>query len=1092
MEKFKNIEFYGDDIRIVRDGEIAEELGRITPDEMINILTEYAIENGIEEAAELLQTDKLIIKDYDAYNEFQNAIEPEIQERIDSYKKEQENIRLNVKKLYITEDTTDDTCYIEYNDGAIKRTLNENAQEELAERGYTKEQIDDITEHLSKEEEKKFIEEHGISNSQNAQDENNHHLNIKKVYIHENILWADYFIQYEDDTIKKVSKEEALQEITKYAKENNLSDEEIEQKGILEEIDEGQLQELMKQSQQPVVIDSFLIYEDLETKEIRGRIYYQDGTIEEKTEEEIQEAIQKYMEENNFESEEELEKAGILEKRLYEDDLDLSNIENFYYYFPNDDENEEAKGIICYKDGAIETVSKKELLDTINLYMEENDINDLDELIQKGKIDRLSEEEVYDLLDESKGKDNIKKEIGKIVFFSYVNANKEIVTRAMIYYTDGSSIEKSREEAEEEILKIKRANKIESTEQLFKEGFLECVTANDLYNNHENYQEEAKNYKRNKKKHHPLKWIINKLKTNKVVRWISISLASLLVLGAGAGTCKLIHNSIVGTMKNQNNLEDDNNQDKNEQEVNNMEREDFSAYNYDELIQRCKTNPTRQAAIKTIYNFINDYNLNSAYTYKEEKSSAKLSHTVDEVSAMYLLYNDISAETINKIYQQTNLTASQLRNDLINAQKQDSLAHNIQTRTLSKDRLFIEKKDKDLYNKYEKIFIDMNNTSDYAKKKEYKKTFYDTVRKDLNGMSSNSYENVDSSKIVIKEFVDAMKRVKINVNNKLTDQEEKYIDGILENVIDQKIKDIDARQNARNIAESIYFGDELLPDPNPYYEEFKKAIITELESKGSYYTTEDNRDISSYKSFKTNTKPKKEDQEKNKKEEKVNKENHTQTAPRKKEAQPQTQSTPTATTPQSNPEVPANNDIPQQQETIIEENKAKRIEIIEEIDDEGPRRDDVRDEFDDDDFKNPDTNSIVTPDDALSILDDVRRPSKDHLNSNIINTGIDEITSESINQNPTELIPSGMEDSTIEYVSPDEAQTNDGPLNETIVEFDSDKIDEQGNLSDQYTDVSTDSNAIYQTNNSEMIAEYLIAQMEQQADNYVEEDQLVR
>ncbi len=1001
MKEFKNIEFSSDDIRIVYEGAIADELGRITREEMIDLLTDFAINNNIQKADDIIKMDDvLILKDHGAYKSFKDEISPRIQKRIDSFKEEQSS----------------------------------------------------------------------------------NHFNLKKLYIYEDILEAEYFIQFEDDTIKKISKDEALEEMKKYARENNLSVEQIEQMKIIEQIDKEQslalnYQMLNQQSgdeDDDLAIAYFLIYQDQETGEIKGRIYYQNDTSEEKTETEIQEEIKRYMEENGFESEEELEKEGILVKVFPA--IDNLDIEKFYYYFPNDDEeNEEAKGMICYQDGTIEEVSKKELADKALSYMEANNIEELYELHQLGKLDKISEKEAKAILKKYNKSYNKQPEIGKIVFFSYINAKKEIVTRARVYYTDGNYTDISRSEAEEEILNIKKENKIKSTEQLFEENFLECVTADDLEHNHENYREQASNEK--KKEHKIIKWISNKLKTNKIVKWISIGLATLIAMGTASCTYKLVQNSIIGNIKNQDNNEFVSDQDGNENVLNNdMEREDFSVYSYDELIQRCKTNPSRQNAMKTIYNFITAYNINSAYTYKEEESSTKLSHTLDEVSAMYLLYNNISPETVNEIYQQTNFTASQLRNDLINAQKQDSLAHNLQTSTLSKDHLFIEKKDKEFYNKYEKIFNKMNDTSNYEKKKEYKTAFYDTLRKDFSGMSTNSYKNIDSSKIVIVEFVDAMKRVKIDVDNKLTDQEEKYINGILENVVDQKIKDIATKQVARNIEETADYGDGKIIDTNPYYSEFKDAIVKELESKHAYYTTEENRDVTDYKRFKRNTKPKQD-----KKEETVEKEepkvNHNQSTSTKK-------SSPIQSTSPSVPALtPTITDNIQPQEEIVE--VKKRVEIIEEFSNEAPKRDKI-----DDNIEYPDSNDIVTPDDATEVVD-TTIPPKNTLTPSI-DTGIEEITPEDVNQTPDELIPSEIENSKVEFVSPDDAQTDDSMINETIIEFDSDKIDEYGNLNDQYTDVTTDLNTVYQTNNSEIIADYIINQMEQQTDSYVEEENLVK
>lgn len=284
-------------------------------------------------------------------------------------------------------------------------------------------------------------------------------------------------------------------------------------------------------------------------------------------------------------------------------------------------------------------------------------------------------------------------------------------------------------------------------------------------------------------------------------------------------------------------------------------REDFSVYSYDELIQRCQTNTLRQFAMKKIYNYINDYNLVSSYFYKEDDLDVKLSHTVDEVAAMYLFYNDLEMEEIGSIFSQTELDFQQLKSILISAQYQSSLAHNIQTRSLNKSCLLIKPEDQELYNRYEKIFIDMNETYDFDKKTNFVKKFNQMVREDLTGMATNDYTNVGSKHLIIKEFVDAMRRVEIVVDYPLTDQEIKYIDGLLENVVSQKINGIEALQNIGNgdLADSSLNNGEIV-DTNPYYSDFREAIIKELEDKKSYSTIESDRDVTLLKSFNMNTK----------------------------------------------------------------------------------------------------------------------------------------------------------------------------------------------------------------------------------------------
>ena len=998
----------------------------ITSYEVIEILVDYAKENHIKYAHDLLKTDILEIYDYPAKEIFDKKIAPIIQERINLFE---------IEKIYIYENGEKGNCYIQYKDGTIEEKTREDMIKELIRYGQrnnlSREKMHkiDLFEQIDEEEAKKLSEQ--IKTDDENTDENT--FNIEKIYI--------------------------------YYKTNSKDPEEPE--------------------------------------ELRGIVCYKDGTKKDKSQLELEEDVTECMKKYAVDSIEELEDLGVIEeidekeaKKLFEqikpDDENTFNIEKIYTYYKTNskdpEEPEELRGIVCYKDGTKEDKAKPELKKDVISCMEKYAVDSIGELEDLGVIEEISEKQAGSIL-----KENI--EIGKIVFVSYITDNKEIETRAIIYYTNGKVKEVNREEAEKEILNIKKANNIKETEQLFEEKFLECTTISEWNKDHPNYIEQAKSnkgkYSSSKKKPNIFKRIWKKLKTNKLVRWISIGLATLSVLGTASCTYNLVHKSIDGNIKNENN-QDDNMISADDAVIDNIAREDFSVYSYDELIQRCKTNKARQEAMQTIYNFITDYNLNTSYTYKEEKSSAKLSHTVDEVSAMYLLYNDINPETVNEIYQSTTLDTKQLRKDLINAQKQDSLAHNIQTRTINKDKLFTDSKAKKFYNKYEEIFIKMNDTSNYNKKTEYKKKFYDMVRSDLSGMASNSYENVDSSKIIIKEFVDAMRRVKIDVDNKLTDQEMKYINGILENVVDKKIKDIVTKQSARNMVATVDITGEIV-DTNPYYSEFKDAIVKELEAKDSYYTTDDNRDIRDYKKFKKNTKPKQYEkkQSESKTEPKVEQTNNQPTTGNKKISQ----------TPSPTPET--QEAPPQQNEPIVEEyieedhevRRIKQIDILEEFEDE-PINDTI---------EKPEQlpDNVITPDDGFEYVDITRVPDERPTFPSL-DSGIEEITLDDINDNkdkPEDLetiIPEGMENSEIQIISPDEVQDSqkedEMTNNEVMIEIDSDKTDENGNLNNLYTDVSTDLNSTVtsETNNSEEIADFIINQMEQQGESYTEETHYVR
>lgn len=353
-------------------------------------------------------------------------------------------------------------------------------------------------------------------------------------------------------------------------------------------------------------------------------------------------------------------------------------------------------------------------------------------------------------------------------------------------------------------------------------------------------------------------------------RWKKLK---LFLIGGAIGLtfgkgCNLIYRSVVGDIELENDFDPNSIDEMNEMgdDINAVAgkaenrvdqpnvREDFSVYSYDELLQKCKSNNSRKEAMESIYQFMIDYNINSSYLYAEDNASQKLAHTVDEVAAMYLLYNDIDSDKVNEIFKTTEFNAQQLKNDFANAQRQDSFAHNIQKRTLNKSYLLVKEDAKQLYDKYEKLFMEMNDSSFDHKKMECIGKFYEMVRADFGGMATNDYSNLDSSKIIIKEFVDAMANVKVDIDNRLTEGEMNYINGYVEKVVDRKAQDIATRQTARNYEATISYGDsQEVVDINPYYSDFKNSLVEELQNRNAYYTNDADRDISNYDRYKRNT-----------------------------------------------------------------------------------------------------------------------------------------------------------------------------------------------------------------------------------------------
>lgn len=492
------------------------------------------------------------------------------------------------------------------------------------------------------------------------------------------------------------------------------------------------------------------------------------------------------------------------------------------------------------------------------------------------------------------------KDIRKVILYPSVDKDNKNVMKAFIFYKTGAIENVSKEDADDMIEKFAKEYDVSKSGLLYNEyiGFFEMKSAKDVVENFQRYREEAikdnkyltnylnhiysdylenkiklqkevqeeqkeekeeKKAQEEKKENKKTKVFSNlftsikiKLQKSRLVKKIAIFGSTLGVLFGGYATLKLLHNSATGTVKESSTvLASDNSSILDNHIPKTKSYEDFSVYNYNELLNKCRNNLSRKCTVKKFYDFINDYNGRIADSYKEENTNTKIAHTMDETTSMYLTYNNLSNNDINKIFETADLSFKNLKDNLISAQYQDTLAHNIQTRTLGKWKLLEKQEDRDLYNKYENIFIEMNKSNDILVKASYKEQFNNMVREDLVDMANNDYKNVDSSKILIKEFMDAMDNVNVEVSNPLTSEEKNYINGIMENVVDKKLKNIAIKQTARNIEKFIEIN--VIPDNEPYFNDFSKAIIRELEKQNSYYTNDENRDVSTYNKFASNT-----------------------------------------------------------------------------------------------------------------------------------------------------------------------------------------------------------------------------------------------
>lgn len=446
-----------------------------------------------------------------------------------------------------------------------------------------------------------------------------------------------------------------------------------------------------------------------------------------------------------------------------------------------------------------------------------------------------------------------KREISRIVFYKYQSGNNEKM-RAVLFYNDRSTLDVSKNEAiiEAERVAKKQKIKLEDYEtELFDSGFIKVTTYEELYANRNKYKMDARNEIASlTKKDNIFKRVWNKFKGNKI--------AKRIVAGVTAVAALITGGVLIGKNANKHNYHDDinpkasqvqndgkniipNNNDNSNTINNNV----TYTNSYDILNNLKNRNEDRYNYLSNIKDVLYNYNVQEANKYQESGKDTKLAHTFDELAVQYLIYNDISGEEIPNIFGNEFIDQQELMSSFKKGVKQDSLAHNIQTEDIDKSALFKTQDAKDFYNKYNGLFTKMNNCEQKVDKQKCVKTFYNMLREDFPDMENGNYSNVKSYQLVIQEFVQSMQHINITAGNELNEQELKYILG-LQDVINERIGQIVTTQNARALVNPEFSEIDTLPQT----EDYKDMLIEELEDTDNYYTTEADRNVKNYDSYK--------------------------------------------------------------------------------------------------------------------------------------------------------------------------------------------------------------------------------------------------
>ena len=190
----------------------------------------------------------------------------------------------------------------------------------------------------------------------------------------------------------------------------------------------------------------------------------------------------------------------------------------------------------------------------------------------------------------------------------------------------------------------------------------------------------------------------------------------------------------------------------------------YDSYTYEELLQVTK-NKTQKAEMKRIHDALYGYNIDFANNYIEEDKDIKAALTFREVVALSQAYNDFTPAQIKAIFNGTAIKAAELDSAYKTATLQLMGAHVIENREHPVDMsgIIVSEEGKEFYNKYHNLFLSAKEATG-DEKIEAVEAFYAEVRKDFPidpdtrevGIShSSSHQVVESYMLSITPMVAA-------------------------------------------------------------------------------------------------------------------------------------------------------------------------------------------------------------------------------------------------------------------------------------------------------------------------------------------------
>ncbi len=274
---------------------------------------------------------------------------------------------------------------------------------------------------------------------------------------------------------------------------------------------------------------------------------------------------------------------------------------------------------------------------------------------------------------------------------------------------------------------------------------------------------------------------------------------------------------------------------------------------YITLVNNTK-NEVKTKFMSNFNSFMGLFNGPFASTHKDADKSAKLCLSTEEAAASFLAYNgkSLTNEELAAIFDETKLDKGQLIENYKSGYLQLMLAGIVQTSPTRVDLLINSDAGKAMYQKYEDMNIAFNTATNESAKKEIAANFVSTTIKDFQlDATKGNFEHQTIEDLGIKDSYTAVLPIIAAMHTKTINYGDKYsfTDAQIEALNNEALCDL-AAQNIEDAVTRLQMMQMLgkTATSDPSYANYMRAIKQDLKAKGNYELND--RDISVTELFK--------------------------------------------------------------------------------------------------------------------------------------------------------------------------------------------------------------------------------------------------